>query len=952
MLVMDKMEPSKEIHTFFEACLRKRLSREKFRLMFITFHAKHTSTRGRKLVDALLNEISKPALTDPRLPLYIKELLALKVISVADVLWSMLPPPLDLSLGEQPNFYDQYMLEVQGVRKPTIAAIMVQMLTSDIAEGSLKTAQEVLATLKGLVAWINLFPGSSALGYLVSAFLSVDVVPKVLGQRKAKSPKKILGRSLTTLINQTMQSNLQLATALDFWRKQYEFIDDEGIDIPESELHGPNLGSLTFQQSVLDTPPVNTRAGAYIYLNALIHDRPLFEDQRVMSYFGARYKGDVTTLVIELILASFDVLANAMYRSEPSETLTLLRSFLVNKLPSFLLSYAPMLFEPMTVEYCISQAFLRIDPAAFPSFSQMFDSVGRNGMLSEARVEFLLACALHQLIPEQSIETLLGEDPMQNLPTGGRYIKDQLMEQCRSNPVRIEELARELENMEGNAGEIASALVEIMQSLCVSKDTMTLKIVCNGLSRRPATLDVLLLFTSIHELLSPLCETLDSWQMHEDQGEHQPVYDEFGSVLLFVTLVQYRFDLRRYELSASPSESFLVQYTAEAATAKALGGMSEKESKLLGAWIRGLFNENEGINDELMATSSPSDFHMIVATLLDQSLKACQAGFLAMSTLKDGLEYLLEPFLLPSLVAGLKWFAHKLWETTDQSPSLDFVMPALTTLLKPRSISADSSALHSALLSVVTKPLEESLLYAQRRHPQRSDIKPLLEVLSRHGQKQRHKTAAFTEFEAWSSSPGGGLQAALKHTVQSLILWDGVASAHMSPPRYSHRQLTLSIQMLGAKAVLDALVDELMTHVTPDGTFSTEAALEVVAVMILAPQAQCLDYVGNTSTQQSQLSLGDALHAEIDGVFELSKKDHNRATMIVRLYRRIEALAGPQMRETANTVVMDDPMAGVVAHRTEGLPTEDIDDVLGQANEQAAAMDFMAGASSGFMNLT
>ena len=920
--------------------------------MFITFHTKHTSTRGRKLADALLHEISKPALTDPRLPLYIRELLALRIISVADILWSILPPSLDLSLGEQPNFYDQNTLEIQGVRKPTIEAIMVQMLTSEIAEGSLKTTQEVLTTLKCIIAWINLFPGSSALGYLVSAFLSIDIVQGALSQKVARGPKKIFGRSLATLISQTMQSNIQLATALDFWRKQYELIDDESIDIPESELHGPDLGSLTFQQSVLDTPPVNTRAGAYIYLNALIHDRPLFEDQRVMNYFGARYKGDVTTLVIELISASFDVLANAMYRSEPSETLTLLRSFLVNKLPSFLLNYAPMLFEPMTVEYCISQAFLRIDPAAFPSIFQMFDSVGRNGMLSEARVEFLLACALHQLIPEQSIETLLGEDPMQNLPTGGRYIKDQLMEQCRSNPVRIEELAKELENMEGNAGEIASALVEIMQSLCVSKDTMTLKIVCNGLSRRPATLDVLLLFTSIHELLNPLCETLDSWQMHEDQGEHQPVYEEFGSVLLFVTLVQHRFDLRRYELGTSPSESFMVRFTADAATAKALDHMSEKESKLLGYWIRGLFNENEGINDELMAISSPSDFHMIVATLLDQSLKACQAGFLAMSTLKDGLEYLLEPFLLPSLVAGLKWFAQKLWETTEQSPSLDFIMPALTALLKPRSISADSSALHSALLSIVAKVLEESLTYALRRHPQRSDIKPLLEVLSQHGQKQRHKAAAFSELESWSSSPGGGLQAALKTTVQSLILWDGVASAHMSPPRYTHRQLTLSIQILGAKAVLDTLIEELMTHVASDGALTNQAALEVVAVMILAPQAHFPDDAGNTSAQRSQLSLGDALRAEIDDIFELSKKDHNRATMIVRLYRRIEALVGPQMREANNAAVLDDPMAGVVTHRPEGLPTEDIDDVLGQANEQVAAMDFMAGASGDFMNLT
>ena len=946
---------SKEVHDFFEACLQRRLTEEKFRLLFVTVHGKNRSIGGQKLVNSLLNDASKPALSDPRLALYLSNLISMKVITVADVLSSLLPPPLNLSLEGQPNFYDQSMLEVQGVHKPTMLAIIIEMLTSEVSKGVLETNREVLATLKSLIAWISVFPGSSSLGYLVSAFLGTDSVQNTLSQKSAKGLKKVLGRSLAMLINQTMQSNIQLATTLDFWQKQYELTSDEVVHPSETDLNdAANLGSLTFQQNVLDAPSINTRAGAYIYLNALIHDRPLFDDRKVMNHFGARYRGDVTSLVIDLILASFDVLANAMYRSEPSETMTLLRSFLVNKLPSFLLNYAPMLFEPMTVEYCISQVFLRIDPAAFPSFSQMFDSVGRNGMLSETRVEFLIACALHQLIPEHSIETLLGEDPMQNLPTGGRYAKDQLMEQCASNPARIEELTKELESMEGNAGEIASALVEIIQTLCETKDTVTLRVVCNALSRRQATLDVLMLFTSTSDLLKSLCDTLDTWQMHEDQGEHQPVYDEFGSILLFVMLVHNRCDLRRDELSTDSSGSFVLQYLTESPTAKYQEDLSEKENNLLGAWIRSLFNENEGINDELMATSSPSDFHMIVATLLDQSLKACQAGFLPMSTLKDGLEYLLEPFLLPSLVAGLKWFAQKLWGTTDQSPSVDFIMPALTTLLKPRSISTDSSALHAALLSIVAKPLEEVLGHTQRRHPQRVDVKPLIEVLSRHGQKQRRKATAYAEFETWSSSAGGGLQAALRQTLRSLILWDSGASAPTSPPRYTHRQLSLSVQALGAKAILDALLDEVMTHITitPDGALDAGSALEVVAVMILAPQAQFPDITSNKTADKGQLSLADALQAELDNVFELSKKDHNRATIIVRLHRRIEALVGSQLHETDHANVMDDPMAGVVTHRAEGMPTEDIDDVLGQANEQAAAMDFMVGGSADFMNLT
>lgn len=172
-------------------------------------------------------------------------------------------------------------------------------------------------------------------------------------------------------------------------------------------------------------------------------------------------------LVTDLILASFDILASAMYRSETTEsTSNLLRSFLVNKLPVFLTNYAAMMFEGLTVRNCIQQALTRVDPAAFPpsSYSQMFDPLGTTGILSEARQEFLFACALHQLIEEKDIEGLLGDVPMQSLPASGRYIKNGLVAQCSSNPAKIEEFIGELDNMEGNAGEIVAALLEVSYS--------------------------------------------------------------------------------------------------------------------------------------------------------------------------------------------------------------------------------------------------------------------------------------------------------------------------------------------------------------------------------------------------------------------------------------------------------------------------------------------------------
>ena len=349
------------------------------------------------------------------------------------------------------------------------------------------------------------------------------------------------------------------------------------------------------------------------------------------------WQDNIPTLVTDLISASFDILANAMYRNEPPQSNTVLRSFLVNKLPAFLNNYVGLIFPPLSVETCIGQALLRVDPAAFPSISQMFDMVGKNGMLSEARQDFLFACALHELIPESSIEGLLGDIPMQSLPASGRYMKNELVKQCTDNPAKIEELIGELENMEGNAGEIAGALIEIINILCSSNDTMTLKGVCNGLVRRPATLEVIMLFTNLAVFLQPLCHLLDNWQTHEDQGECQPVYDEFGSILLLVVTMKHRFQLNLMDLGILDPKLFTAQYLRTACESKIGNRLTESDNNLLGGWIRGLF-ETEGISDELMSTCKPSEFHLLVATLFDQSLKACQARILPLENLKSGLE--------------------------------------------------------------------------------------------------------------------------------------------------------------------------------------------------------------------------------------------------------------------------------------------------------------------------
>ena len=125
--------------------------------------------------------------------------------------------------------------------------------------------------------------------------------------------------------------------------------------------------------------------------------------------------------------------------------------------------YAHLVFPPSTVETCIIDALNRLDigPAGDTYGMDQIELLGPKGMLNEAKQDFLFACALFKLIPEPSIESILGDKPMQDLPVEGKYVSVSLVQQFTTDPSKIKERIDELEKMEGNSGEIAVALVNV-----------------------------------------------------------------------------------------------------------------------------------------------------------------------------------------------------------------------------------------------------------------------------------------------------------------------------------------------------------------------------------------------------------------------------------------------------------------------------------------------------------
>lgn len=165
-------------------------------------------------------------------------------------------------------------------------------------------------------------------------------------------------------------------------------------------------------------------------------------------------------MATDLVVAGFDILANAMYRGEPSQVLFSLKSFLINKVPLLVVQLTAPIYA-MNAEMCITQALSHVDPNAFPAFSQGFDDMGNNSSLADVRQDFLNACALHGLIPANTVERLLGEPPLQG-PPETKYHKQDLLSQCKDNFDKVNMFIDELENLDGNAGAIVGAITEVV----------------------------------------------------------------------------------------------------------------------------------------------------------------------------------------------------------------------------------------------------------------------------------------------------------------------------------------------------------------------------------------------------------------------------------------------------------------------------------------------------------
>jgi mediator of RNA polymerase II transcription subunit 5 len=89
-----------------------------------------------------------------------------------------------------------------------------------------------------------------------------------------------------------------------------------------------------------------------------------------------------------------------------------------------------------------------------------------DSVLQDVRQGFIYGCTLHDLLPTESVDRLLGEQPFTPPPSHeSRYHKDNLVQRCDTEPGKVVQLIGELEKLDGNATAIVGGVTEVQTEL-------------------------------------------------------------------------------------------------------------------------------------------------------------------------------------------------------------------------------------------------------------------------------------------------------------------------------------------------------------------------------------------------------------------------------------------------------------------------------------------------------
>jgi mediator of RNA polymerase II transcription subunit 5 len=633
-----------------------------------------------------------------------------------------------------------------------------------------------------------------------------------------------------------------------------------------------------------------------------------------------KFFGDPLDNVSGIVSTAFDCLAEALQRKESSTFIPIWKGFIVKRLPAIIKRLGPVndpqVCQPLADLDRGTVNLLRIYGGG-DVLDEMFSSFPST--TSDIRHEFLQTCIDLEIVRPEMFQQTLGEEANIIHDVGSNHgkagsdflirdgnqvqIDDLFSQSTQENPEHvsfddstINWLIRNFEFIDGvRQDKIAHRILAFVQEWINNQNFNCLSRLCKALSLNNETLDIVLLHIGPIRLLAPLIQFLDQLRDDDDdEANFQEAFADYGSIVLFIQVVCKIYSLQKRDFQGFElDKSVCLQSIGNTSgTAVLIDDMSDDRKALLGGWITALFDAG-GISDDLMRMSSIQTLIVLIPSIFQQSVAACSANLLDRDVLKGGLDYFLQPFLLPMLLGAFRFLGSCLWASKD----VPAVLRVLQMLVSPSGgLSAEATNIHKIVLSVVAADLKQAVLDVKARD--KGDLGVIDRLLIA---LEPHVVTGKFENRVTDIHTADDLLTTVKDTINVLVGWvQAMDQGHVSGvPSYNLTCFASAVEVMGARRLLNLFLDEL-DFAEPQGSF--EYALDVTSALVMT-----LDSIVrgpprlDSSVRQLVMTISE------ESVIQLRDRKKTNPTELVvngfrRLKQRIEALVAFSSVRTVSTV--------------------------------------------------
>jgi mediator of RNA polymerase II transcription subunit 5 len=579
--------------------------------------AKRRIDEPQGVVKALLECRQKLCPTgDPLPPRYLEVLLQSQQVSISNVIAVLIAKYNSLvRASKSAASYDVELSTLQELSM--LLASHLEIEKSDTQRSLLLLSRWMSILVRSLAQSPEslMAPTAEAVGQLLGTVCATKHGIDILSEKGDGNRPKIVEavrQAVTHAIGAFTSLSMQLIQRLEVVQTHIARFDET----PDQQ---PAMRAMQIQSRVPQIPVSATPAGTIAYLEAMIITARTIDDTIVFNFLAGRHGNDWSAMSHDLIVGSFKVLRNCNASYRKALYLPQAELFVRNKLPAILALISGSSFGIFSMDEQIKSSWNEVkdlDQDLVPVICQS-----------------LHVCSLHHLVTAEVATEIINDPDIISKFQKGLYSKDDLVSQVNANHSRVSKLVEELTHADGSAAAITQAIVEMILTYCQNRETHHLKDLANAIIKNPVAINALSMFMKPSYWLGPLCTLLDEWRWDDIHGESQPVYEEFGSILLLLISCRRRLFLSLSQMGMQ--EGFVARYFDQEGVEASL--LSEESNKHLGDWI-GAFYIAEGLSDEVTTTCSPQEFYMLVPSLLAQSMLAYKRGKLTLDSLKGGLE--------------------------------------------------------------------------------------------------------------------------------------------------------------------------------------------------------------------------------------------------------------------------------------------------------------------------